>query len=76
MSSSAGRVSSFVKCRHEVLTSDSIVKRLLGKMASLVGRIQNLIVEDREIQCKTKADWMSRSEIRSSDLSGSFVGLQ
>ena len=76
MSSSVGSVSSFVSCRNEIQTSNSIVKRLLGKMAGLIGRVENLIVEDREVQCKTKADWMSRGEIRSGDLSGSFVGLQ
>ena len=69
-------ISNYVQCNHKVLTSDSIVKRLLGKMASLIGRVENFIVENREVQCKTEADWMSRSEIRSCYLGSSFVGLQ
>lgn len=76
MSSSVGCISNFEQCKHEILTSDSVVKRLLGKMASLVRGVENLVVEDGEVQCKTEADWMSRSEIRSGDLGGSFVGLQ
>ena len=31
------RISNVIKCKHEVLTSNSIVKGLLGKMTSLVG---------------------------------------
>ena len=71
-----GNISNFAQRKHKVLTSDSIVKRLLGKMASLIGRVENFIVEDREVQCETEADWMSRCEIRSCDLGSSFVGLQ
>ena len=58
------------------LTSDSIVKRLLRKMTSLVWRVENLIVENGEVQCKTETDGMSRSEVGGSNLSGSFVSLQ
>lgn len=31
---------------------------LFSQLASLVWRIQNLIIEDWEVKCKTQADWM------------------
>lgn len=45
-------------------------------MASLVGRVENLIVEDGEVQGKTKSDGMSRSEISLSNLGGSLVSFK
>jgi hypothetical protein len=38
------------------LTSNGIVESLLGQLASLVGRVEDLVVEDGEVQCETKAD--------------------
>jgi hypothetical protein len=43
----------FTQC---VQFGDGIVKCLFGKMASSIGRIQNLVVEDGEIESKTEAD--------------------
>ena len=71
-----GDISHFVYRKHQVLTSNGIVKCLFGEMAGLVRRVENLIVEDGKVQGETEADWMGRSEIRSGDLSSSFVGLQ
>ena len=76
MSSSVESFSNFNWGRRKVLTSDSIVKRLLGKVAGLIGGVEDLVVENREIQCKTKTNGMSRSKIRRSNLSSSFVGFQ
>ena len=76
MSSSVESFSNFIWSRHKILTSDSIVERLLGKMAGLIGRVEDLVVENREIQCKTKTNRMSGSKIRSSNLGSSFVGFQ
>lgn len=45
-------------------------------MASLIGRIENLIVKDGEIKGQTKADWMSRCEIRLGNLRGILISLQ
>lgn len=59
-----------------VLTSDSVVKRLLSEMTSLVWRVEDLVVEDGKVQRKTETDGMSRSEIGGSDLGGSFIGFQ
>ena len=59
-----------------MLTSDSIVKRLLSKMACLVGRVEDFVVEDREVQRKTETNGVGRSKIGGRDLSGSFISLQ
>ena len=53
--------------------SNRIVESLLGKVASLVGRVEDLVVEDREVEGKAKSDWMSRSKVGLSDLSGGLV---
>ena len=59
-----------------VLTSDSIVKRLLGEVAGLIGRVEDFVVEDGKVQGKTKANWVSRSKIRCGNFRCSFVGFQ
>lgn len=59
-----------------MLTSDSVVKCLLSKMASLVGRVKDLVVEDGKVQCKTETNGVSGSEIRGCDLGGSLISLQ
>lgn len=56
--------------------SNGIVKSLLCKVASLVGRVEDLIVEDGEVQGKTKSDRVSRSEIGLSNLSGGLVSFK
>ena len=58
------------------LTSNCIVKCLLGKVAGLVRRVENLIIEDGEVEGKTKTDGMSRGEISLRDFGGSLVGLE
>ena len=58
------------------LTSDSIVEGLLGEVASLIRRVQDLVVEDREVEGKTQADRVGRGQLSLSDLSGSLVGLK
>jgi len=59
-----------------IRTSNGIIERLLGEVAGLVGRVENLVVEDREVQGKTKANRMRGSKVGLSDLSSGFVGLQ
>jgi hypothetical protein len=58
------------------LTSNGLVERGLGHLAGLVGRVQDLVVEDREVQGKTKTDGVGRGELGSSDLSGGLVSLE
>ena len=59
-----------------VKLGDGIVKGLLGKMASLVGRVEDLIVEDREVQGKSKADGVGGSQVGLCNLGGILVGLK
>ena len=77
MSSSANHFST----RYTVLcsiqpTGDRIIKCLLGKVASLVGGVEDLIVKDREVESQAKANRMCRGEIRCCNLSSSLVCLQ
>lgn len=58
------------------LTSNCVIKRLLGKMAGLIGGTEDLVVEDREVEGKSKANRMSGSKISSSDLGGRLVSFQ
>lgn len=57
-------------------TGNGIIKGLLGKVAGLIGGVEDLIVEDREVQGKTKTDWVSGGKIGLSNLSGVLVGLE
>ena len=59
-----------------MLTSNSVVKRLLSKMACLIGRVEDFVVKDGKVQGKTETDGVGRSEIGGRDLSGSFISLQ
>lgn len=56
--------------------SNSIIEGLLGKMACLVRCVEDLIVEDRKVEGKTKTDWMSGCEVSLGDFGGGFVGLK
>lgn len=58
------------------LTSDGIIEGLLGKVTRLIGRVQDLVVKDGEIQSKTKANGMRRWQIGGCDLRCRFVRFQ
>ena len=58
------------------LTSNSVIESLLGQLASLVGRVEDLVVEDGEVQGKTKTDGVGGSQVLGSDLSGGLVSLE
>jgi hypothetical protein len=45
-------------------------------MAGLVGRIEDLVVENGEVEGKTKADRVRRSKVGLGNLGGSLVGLE
>ena len=45
-------------------------------MASLVWGVEDLVVEDGEVEGKTKADWVGWGQLGLSDLSGSLVSLK
>jgi hypothetical protein len=57
-------------------TSDSIVESLLGQLAGLVWRVENLVVEHRKVQSETETDGVGGGEVLGSNLGGSFVGLK
>lgn len=52
--------------------SDSVIEGLLGQVASTVGRVEDLVVEDREVQGKTQADGVSRGQLSLSDIGGAL----
>ena len=58
------------------LTSNGVVKSLLGKVAGLVRRVENLVVEDREIQGETKTDGVSWCKLGGRDFGCCLVCLQ
>lgn len=58
------------------LTCNSIVKGLLGKMAGLVWGVEDFIVEDREVEGKSKTNGVSGGKVGGCNFSSRFVGLQ
>jgi hypothetical protein len=58
------------------LTSDSIVKGLLGEVASLVGSVENLVVEDGEVQGEAETDGVGGGKLGLGNLGGGLVGLE
>ncbi len=79
MSSSDGTrqsVSCMVPVTSKDHTGNGVIKGLLGEMASLVGRVEDLIVEDREVQGQAKTDRVSRGEVGLGHLGGVLVGLE
>lgn len=57
-------------------TSNGIIESKLGKVASLVGRVEDLIVEDGEVKSQAQTDGVGRGEVGLSDLRGALVGLE
>jgi hypothetical protein len=45
-------------------------------VASLIGRVENLVVEHGEVEGETKTDGVGRSKIGLSNLGGVLVGLE
>jgi hypothetical protein len=45
-------------------------------VASLVGRVQNLVVEDREVQSESETDGVGRGEVSLGNLGGVLVSLE
>ncbi len=58
------------------LTSNSIIESLLGEVASLIWGVENLVVEDGEVQGKTKTDWVSWGKIALGNLGSGLVSLE
>lgn len=60
----------------ELLTSNGIIESLLGKVASLVGGIENLVVEDGEVEGEAETDGVSGGQLSLSNLGSRLVGLK
>ena len=52
---------------------NSVIERLLGKVASTVRRIQDLVVENGEVEGETKTDGVGRGEISLGDIGGVLI---
>lgn len=50
--------------------SNGVVEGLLGEVASTVGRVQDLVVEDREVQRQTQTDGVGGGELGLSNIGG------
>lgn len=55
-----------------VKLGNSVVKGLLREVASTVGRVKDLVVEDGEVQGETEADGVGRRELRLGDVGGAL----
>jgi hypothetical protein len=58
------------------LTGNGLVEGGLGHLAGLVGGVQDLVVEDREVQGETETDRVGRGELSGGDLGGGLVSLE
>lgn len=59
-----------------VKLGNGVVESSLGKVAGLVGRVQDLVVENGKVQCKTKTDGVSRGQVGLGNLGSVLVGLE
>ena len=55
---------------------DSVIKGLLGEVASAVGRVEDLVVEDGKVQGETETDGVRRGEFRHGNVGSGLVGLE
>lgn len=58
--------------RERVKLGDGVVESLLGQVAGTVGRVQDFVVEDREVESQTEADGVGRGELRLGDVGGAL----
>jgi hypothetical protein len=76
VSSSVLVLAAFIRWSVTKHTSNGIVESLLGQLASLVGRVEDLVVKDREVQCQTETDGVGGGKVGGSDFGSSLVGLE
>lgn len=57
-----------------VKLSNSVIERLLGKVASTVGRVQDLVVENGEVEGETETDGVGGGKISLGDIGGVLIG--
>jgi hypothetical protein len=61
--------------RQSVKFSNSIIESLLGQVAGTVGGVENLVVEDGEVESKSKTDGVSWGQFGLCDFCGALVGF-
>jgi hypothetical protein len=66
----------FLDLRKVELTSNGVIKSLLGEMAGLIRRIQDLIVENGEVEGQTQADWVGWCKVSLCNFGGVLVSLE
>lgn len=59
-----------------LLTGNGVVERLLGKVAGLIGGVQDLVVEDGEVKGQSKTDGVGGRKLGLSNLGGSLVSVE
>lgn len=59
-----------------VHTSNGLIEGSLGHLASLVGRVEDLVIEDGEVERETEADGVGGGKIGGSDFGGGLVGFE
>lgn len=57
-------------------TGNRVIEGLLGKMASLVRSVEDLVVKDGEVEGKAEADGVGWGELGLGNLGGSLVGIE
>jgi hypothetical protein len=62
--------------RKIIRTGNGVIKCLLGKVACLIWGVQDLVVENGEVEGKTKTDWVGGSKISLSNLGSVLVCLE
>jgi len=62
--------------REGVEFGDGIIESLLGEMASTVGRVKDLVIEDGEVEGKTEADGVRRWEFGDGNIGSSLVSFE
>ena len=58
------------------LTSNGIIKGLLGKVASLIRRVQDLVVENGEVEGQAETNWVGWCKVGLRNFGGVLVGLE
>ena len=51
---------------------DGVVEGLLGQVAGAIGRVEDLVVEDGEVEGETEADWVGWGQLGLCDVGGAL----
>ncbi len=62
--------------RKGVELSNGVIEGLLGEVASTVGAVQDLVVEDREVEGKTKTDGVGGGKLGDGNVGSGLVSLE